>query len=438
MTSASPSLRRPEARRAVAFFVQAAFAHLHADVERGDEVEYALDARSGLRGPALYDYRPLFRRYVERRLQQLTRLPDYAAAVAALADDPAIVAAARDGAPEASGDAEALRDAMLVPLLVGAAEGAGAFDFDDEVFERVWQRLLATVAEAQRAFTAFAPLVGATAPDVAFDLGDGVVLRRVEVDALADAWPESQGLLPDRFGIAADRRLALEIDVALPRGRAAEPPDAARRIARAVLALRLVHGGPVACGPCLFERVDWSPRAVRALPASVTQDLAGEPVRLEPSRAPLVRALVERVRDAEGSGGAVAVALSRWGAASAAHDAGDRAVGILQAIEPLLAPDGGGPWAVAMRAAALCGNGAGERELVAGALLAVQRIVRPGAPPVDAERVARVVDDCARVVLVAALEHGVDVGSLADLLDGVLLGARPRPQVVGGVQRAAA
>src|SRR5690349_1222296 len=100
MTSASPSLRRPEARRAVAFFVQAAFAHLHADVERGDEVEYALDARSGLRGPALYDYRPLFRRYVERRLQQLTRLPDYAAAVAALADDPAIVAAARDGAPE--------------------------------------------------------------------------------------------------------------------------------------------------------------------------------------------------------------------------------------------------------------------------------------------------------------------------------------------------
>jgi hypothetical protein len=42
-----------------------------------------------------------------------------------------------------------------------------------------------------------------------------------------------------------------------------------------------------------------------------------------------------------------------------------------------------------------------------------------------------------RTVLVAALETDGAPAEFAEMLDGVLLGARPRPQVVDGVARIA-
>jgi hypothetical protein len=438
VTAASPIIRRSDARRAVAFFVQAALRELAADVGRGEEVPFALDARSGPAGPALYEYRPLYRAYAEARVRMLERLPDFAGAVAALASDPAVMGVARDHAPDAASDEDAVRNAILIPLVAGVAEGCGAFEYDDRVFAGIFDRMLADVAQTRRSFTAFTPVIGLRAADGLHDLGQGVTMRRVQATELAETWPECQGLLPERFTIARDRMLGLELDVAMPRGAPAEPPDAARRFARAVLALRLVFGGPVAVGPCLFERVDWSPRAVRALPPAVTQVRDGaEPVRLDAKRLGLVRALVDRIGDAEVRGGAVSVALARWASASAALVPAERATGLMHAVEPLLAFDGAGPWGLAMRAAALIGDSGSEREELAATIAAIARLARPDAPLADVPRLAEVADDVARATLAAALDQGEDALRLPDVLDAVLLGARPRPQIVSGLSRSA-
>jgi hypothetical protein len=92
-----------------------------------------------------------------------------------------------------------------------------------------------------------------------------------------------------------------------------------------------------------------------------------------------------------------------------------------------------------MRAAALVASTAAERRRIAVALrdaIALGRL-RGGPYSGDLERLARTLDDVARSVLVAALELDCGPSGLADLLDEVLLGARPRPQVVGTVARSA-
>ncbi len=437
MPAASPSLRRPAVRRVAACFVQAALRELASDVAGGAEVPMALDARAAADGPALYDYRPLYRAFTEARADRLETLADYRQAIDVLAEDPAVLQVARSHAPNVDSDEAAIRTAILLPLVVGSAEGAGDFSFDDAVFDQMFDRMLNAVAQECRSFTAFAPLIGVRGPDAVLELGQGVRARRVQPLELAESWPECQGLLPERYGLARDRLLGLELDVALSRDREAELPDATRRVTRAVLALRLVLGGPVATGACLFERLDWEPRAVRAMPASVAAVLPGEPVRLEASRVALVRALADRIAEAETRGGAVAVALGRWSAASGAPVAAERAAGLAACIEPLLGADGAGAYAVAMRAAALVGSTAAEREEVAAGLRAALRLARPDAPLADVDRLAVLAGDVARSVLVAALDQGADALALGPYADAVLLGARPRPQVVVGIMRTA-
>jgi hypothetical protein len=255
------SERRASARRAAAHFVQAAFSVLQAHVAAGHEVPFALEEARRDGRPALYDYRPLFRSYVTQRVDELTPLADFRVATDALAADPALLAVARDQVG-ATDEATALRDAVLVPLVVGVAEGCGGFDFDEGVFDALYARLEGAVAGARRAYAAFTPLVGVRGAPDAVDLGGGVVLRRSDASTLAERWPECQALLPDRFGVDPDRQHGLELDLALDRASDQAPPDAVAAFVRAVVALRLVTGGAVTAGPIVFERVDWSPRAV--------------------------------------------------------------------------------------------------------------------------------------------------------------------------------
>ena len=141
-----------------------------------------------------------------------------------------------------------------------------------------------------------------------------------------------------------------------------------------------------------------------------------------------------------GAGSApLAVALGRYGAARAASPA-ERVAGLHAALEPLLAEDGAGPWAVAMRAAALVGQLRRRPPAPRPTLRQASRVTRGTTWPSalgEEERLERVVDGVVRTVLVAALEADGGPAAFAELLDGVLLGARPRPQVVDGVARTA-
>jgi hypothetical protein len=90
-----------------------------------------------------------------------------------------------------------------------------------------------------------------------------------------------------------------------------------------------------------------------------------------------------------------------------------------------------------MRAAALVGANAADREDIAIAMQAALRLARPNAPLTDTDQLAAVVGDVARSVLAAALDHGADASKLGATLDAVLLGSRPRPQSVTNLVRSA-
>ena len=96
------SVLRPELRRPLEHFVQAAFSVLAADVARGQEVPFALGGGGGAGGPRLYDYRPLYRAYIEERAERLLDLADGRAALMALEADPGVLAYAETHAPGAT------------------------------------------------------------------------------------------------------------------------------------------------------------------------------------------------------------------------------------------------------------------------------------------------------------------------------------------------
>jgi hypothetical protein len=121
----------------------------------------------------------------------------------------------------------------------------------------------------------------------------------------------------------------------------------------------------------------------------------------------------------------------RWSASLGLPGDAERAAASAAALAPLLGTDAQWDGATALRAAALAGRTSAERVRVAGAFRDVARAAA-GTPlsPSEAVRVAADVDAAVRAVLVAALLDDRRGADLAHALDEVLLGARPRPQLV--------
>ena len=374
--AAAPPTHRPAARRALRHYVLAAFRLLQADVDAGQEVPFALDEGSRGAGPSLYNWRPLFGSYVAERADALAALPDGRAALDTLRTEPALTAFARERQPALTDLDTALRDTVLLPLLVATADACGGFDLDDAALERLLLRLERAAVAERTTYAALAPLVGVEAAPDGAELGLGVVLQRVSASGLAADWPESQGLLPEGFLREPDRRHVLVVSAAVPRGEDAALPDAAGAIACVVTALRLVLGGCVAAGPAAFERVDWSPRAVLPLPPAAAVAPPGDAVRIDGHAVTLVRALAPRIAAAGEGAAPLAVALGRYGAARSGLSPAERVAGLHDALEPLLAEDGAGSWAVAMRAAALVGQSAAERQRLVSTLRQASRVTR--------------------------------------------------------------
>ena len=117
-------------------------------------------------------------------------------------------------------------------------------------------------------------------------------------------------LLPRDYGREVDRMLLVELERDLD---AADPtvPDAPAEVGRAISALRIATPGAIAAGPVLFERLDWRPYNVRAVPPLAAQVPPGEPTRLDPFRGKLAAELVRRLADG-GADGDVLEALERF------------------------------------------------------------------------------------------------------------------------------
>jgi hypothetical protein len=403
----SPSVahRAPHLYESLRAFCLAAFA-----AERGAQVPFAFEEHATESGPALYEYRPLVRGFVEEQAPTLRRLPDARNAVDDLKLEPAAAIFARAHAGFVETDDDALFRSILLPMLTWTAERCGGFDWQDEAFDAAYAELEETLYGTARSYAAIAPVVGCSAgSDI--DLGAGIVLRRTVTGELSSLWPEAHGLLPPEFGREVDRLLVLELSRELPPDEST-PPDSSAELADAVTALRLATAGAIAAGPVVFERLDFRPlRIAPLLPIAATQP-RGDAVRVDSLRGRLAADLRERLLLADGDR-ELGEALDRW-ELSLFADEPFRSSQVRDALTALLG-SGDGAWAAALRTAVLLGEKNADRAELLAALRGDQ-VGRPGR-------------DAVRRALVETLLHG-NRTDLVVALDETLLGLRPRPAPV--------
>jgi hypothetical protein len=405
------TVRAPHLHHALRSFVLGAFAFLLREQDDGDQLPFAFEEHLQREGPALYEYRPLVRGFIEDREARLRGREDALIALEELRREEAAAIYARAHAgPRPSAD-DALFRTVLLGLLVATAEACGGFDWDDEAFERCYAELESSLFGERHAYRAVAPLVGAGV-GTQLELAPGLRVRAAAAGELARHWPEAQGLLPRGFGQEIDRYCVLELRAGLEPGE--DPPDAPAELADAVSALRLATAGPLSAGPVLFETLDGRPYGIRpVLPIAATQP-PGEPTRLDTFRGGLAGELLVRLTAADADT-ALAEALDRWELALFQHEP-FRSEQLRAALGALLGPT----WP--LRAAVLLEEDPTARAELHAELAALA----------DGRDAAGATADVVRRALVAVMR----VGDRADVireLDTELLGAgsRARLRVAG-------
>jgi hypothetical protein len=402
--SAVVAVRAPHLCSTLRAFCLGTFRALLAELEHGAELPFAFEEHTTYDKPALYEYRPLVKPFIEARAHTLRRRPDAQLAVDELQRQPAATIFARAHSGPRAREDEALFGSVLLPLLVETAEICGGFDWDDGAFARAYAELERALFREGHQYGAVAPVIGITTGGTTIELGDGLRLRIAATGELAKLWPEASGLLPADFGREPDRICLLELERGLDAG-AVEPPDAPGEFADAVTAIRLATAAPIAAGPVLFERLDWRPYGIRpAVPIAATQP-AGEPTRLDSFRAALAAELLPKLALADDDP-ELGEAIDRW-ELSLFQDGPFQAEQLRESLAALLAGNDG-LWAAAVRGAVLLGDTPRARAELQDRL--------SGEPDPDVVRRA----------LVETLLHG-DRARLVSSLDESILGLRPAP-----------
>jgi hypothetical protein len=388
-------------------FTLGSFVVLGRELEEGAELPMVFEEHAQRHGPTLYELKPLVRAFIEEREAALRAREDTRLAIEELGREPAatIFAHAHAG-PKASED-DALFRTVLLGILTSTAEACGGFDWDDEAFERAYERFEATLLAERRRYVAIAPLVGLSISKPC-ELAEGVVIRMLVPGELAGHWPESRGLLPPSFGREPDRHCVVELRRDLAVGE--EPPDAPSEVADVVSAVRLTTAAALAAGPVLFELLDGQPFGISpALPIAATRP-PGEPSRLDVFRAPIAAEVLETLGDADGDP-ELSEALDRW-ELSLFQNEPFRSEQLRAALAALL----GGTWP--MRCAVLLEEPGSGREELHGHLVALA----------EGDAASATVVDIARRAVVAVLREG-DRDGLVHALDRELLGVPRRGAV---------
>jgi hypothetical protein len=411
--SAVVAVRAPHLFTTLRAFCLGTFRALLAELERGAELPFAFEEHTSYAKPALYEYRPLVKPFIEHRAHTLRKRPDAQLAVEELLRQPAATIFARAHAGPRAREDEALFGSVLLPLLIETAEICGGFDWDDDAFARAYAQLESALFGDRHQYGAVAPVAGLSTGGTTVELGGGLRLRLAAAGELAKLWPEAGGLLPPDFGREPDRLCVLELERTLEPG-ALDPPDAPGELADAVTAIRLATSAPVAAGPVLFERLDWRPYGIRpVVPIAATQP-AGEPTRLDSFRATLAGDLLQELGSADDDP-ELGEALDRW-ELSLFQDGPFQAEQLRESLAALLGGNDG-LWAAAVRGAILLGETPRARAELQDRL--------NGDPDPDVVRRA----------LVETVLHG-DRATLVGNLDQSILGLRDPP--VGYFARLAA
>ena len=170
------AVRAPHLHLTLRAFCLGAFVYLGRALEEGDDLPFAFEEHAQRGGPALYEYRPLVRSFVEARASQLAGREDARIALEELQREPAAAIFARAHAGPKPSEEQALFRTVLLALLIATAEGCGGFDWDDVAFERAYAELERSLFGTARAYAAVAPLVGISVV-TQVELGDGIRIR---------------------------------------------------------------------------------------------------------------------------------------------------------------------------------------------------------------------------------------------------------------------
>ena len=389
--------RSPQLYHALRAFTLGAFAYLLRELdEAGDTLPFAFEEHIGREGPALYEYRPLVRDFIEERAARLRGRDDALIALEELAREPAAGIYARAHAGRDPSEDDALFRTVLVDLLLRVAEACGGFDWDDDTFDRAYAELERSLFGERRTYSAVAPLLGIST-GTQRELGVEVRVRAAADGELARHWPEAKGLLPHGFGRESDRYCVIELRAALGAGE--DVPDAPAEIADAVSAIRLATAAPLAAGPVLFETLDGRPYGIRpVLPIAATQP-PGEPSRLDEFRASLAAELRLRLALADADTN-LAEALDRWELSLFQHEP-FRSEQLRGSLDALL----GATWA--LRAAVLLESDPERREALHRDLALLASGEEATSPAADAARrsIVEVLRAGDREALVARLDR---------------------------------
>jgi hypothetical protein len=379
--------RSPQLHHALRAFTLGAFAFLLRELDdAGESLPFAFEEHEAEDRPALYEYRPLVRDFVESHERRLRGREDAVIALEELRREPAAGIYARAHAGREPSEDDALFRTVLVDLLIRVGEACGGFDWDDEAFDRSYAELERSLFGERRSYAAVAPLVGIST-GTQRELGASLRIRAVADGELARHWPEAKGLLPPGFGREPDRYCVIELRAGLDAGE--DVPDAPAEIADAVSAIRLATNAPLAAGPVLFETLDGRPYGIRpVLPIAATQPPAELLVRLG-------------LADSDTN---LAEALDRW-ELSLFQNEPFRSEQLRAAFAALL----GSTWP--LRAAVLLEGSEEQRETLHGDLAVLA----------DGDEATPLAADAVRRSLVEVLRDG-DRATLAPRLDRMLLG----------------
>jgi hypothetical protein len=330
-----------------AFATEAAMA-LCAETASGAEIPFELvDAAGGPRGRVpLYCYRPLTGAFIHDRLELLSGLPTYAAAVRAVSALEGVDTYLRQrGESRIPSGRRECADAALRTFLSLLYADRSEFAFDPDRFEPAYDELEQALYEGRAVTTVVAPLLGiALDRDTAeVPLGEGLSL--VRGDTFDDAPPDAV------WGDAEEPHVLIVLAVAQDRAAPAPVSVARVRFRRTLTALRLFERGGFALGPVAWTRIDTG--AWRAVPLGGS----GRPRltrRIPVEQEDELRAFCNLVARRTPRGGEAAWALSRFEMGCERLALFEALTDYLLALRALLEPEGPASGRLAGRLAAIC------------------------------------------------------------------------------------
>lgn len=361
-------------------FTTDAAGQLAAETARGAEIPFELveaERRPG-RVP-LYCYRSLTEEFIDERVDLLSALPTYAAAVRALAVVERVgTYLIERGEQRIPSEPRARADIALRTFLRAVFAERSQFEFEPDRFELAYAELEETLYEGQWVTTVIAPVLGLALGEEIADLPLGGGLSLTRADALDEpptdvAWgerPETDVLA--MFAVAHDPSRQPQVSLARTRFR------------RLLTALRLFQRGGYALGPLAWMRVGSGPWRPVPLGGS---GRPGLPLAIGSADEDELRAFFNLLERRTPRDGGVAWALARFQMGAERLTPFEALTDYLLALRALLEPEGPDSGRLPGRLAAICAPPDGRAAVAARTARAIslERAVILGGSPSEPE-----------------------------------------------------